>query len=458
MAGGLFNQQDKVRPGAYVNVQSQALNAMATNETGVVAMPLELSWGPENELIEVTSNLDIFRLLGATFLDPELSPIGLALNRSNKVITYRLNKGGTKAAIDHEAMTVSAKYTGINGSEIALRIMPTTLQESSFELRVFFKEEIVEAFYFNQWAELREIASSFIDVTPKTGESIPETPQGETTLRLEGGTNGTVTATNLFHFFDLIDEVEFRTLVVAPTTAGDITYEPFYSLAESFIGRRRDEYGSKANLVVFQNDRNPDKEYVINVYNTVADRDGKVLTPLEVTAWVAGATAGAAPSAALTYDTFPAAIHALPKSDEELLTNENIIRALNQGYFVFINKRGSVVVEQDINSLVTFTEEKNQDFRKNRIMRVLDFICNDSKQSFEDNFLGQVDNDQNGRELFRVDRIRMFSSLQAEGAIQNFTTDDIEVLEGEQKDSVVLNVFVQPTDAMEKLYMSVLVS
>ena len=458
MAGGLWSQQDKVRPGAYVNVQSQALSTMATNETGVVAMPLELSWGPEDELIEVTSNLDVFRILGATFLDPELSPIGLALNRSNKVITYRLNKGGTRATVDHEAMTVHAKYPGINGNEIALRVMPTTLQESSFELRIFFKEELVEAFYFDQWSELAEISSSFIRVVLKTGEELPEAPQGETTLRLEGGTNGTVTAPNLFHFFDLIDEVEFRTLVIASNEVGDPMYEPFYSLAESFVGRRRDEYGSKANLVVFQNDKNPDKEYVINVYNTVTNRNGRPLTPLEVTAWVAGATAGAAPSAALTYDEFPTAGQALPKSDEELLTNENIVRALNQGYFVFINKRGSVVVEEDINSLVTFTEEKNQDFRKNRIMRVLDFICNDSKQSFEDNFLGQVDNDRDGRELFRVDRIRMFSSLQAEGAIQNFTTEDIEVLEGEQKDAVVLNVFVQPTDAMEKLYMSVIVS
>ncbi len=43
-------------------------------------------------------------------------------------------------------------------------------------------------------------------------------------------------------------------------------------------------------------------------------------------------------------------------------------------------------------------------------------------------------------------------------AIQNFTSEDVEVLDGESIDAIVVNVSVQPLDSMEKLYMTVTVN
>jgi hypothetical protein len=48
--------------------------------------------------------------------------------------------------------------------------------------------------------------------------------------------------------------------------------------------------------------------------------------------------------------------------------------------------------------------------------------------------------------------------LQANNAIQNFITDDVEVLKGEDIDSIVVNIAVQPVDAVEKIYMTITVS
>lgn len=85
----------------------------------------------------------------------------------------------------------------------------------------------------------------------------------------------------------------------------------------------------------------------------------------------------------------------------------------------------------------------------------MDDIANNSKKTFEDNFIGKVNADQDGRELFKADRISYFNSLQGAGAITNFSADDVVVEAGNDKDSIVLNVQVQPIDAMEKLYMTV---
>ena len=44
------------------------------------------------------------------------------------------------------------------------------------------------------------------------------------------------------------------------------------------------------------------------------------------------------------------------------------------------------------------------------------------------------------------------------GAVQNFETDDVQVSQGTELDSVVVDLVVQPVDSMEKLYMTVNVS
>ena len=57
--------------------------------------------------------------------------------------------------------------------------------------------------------------------------------------------------------------------------------------------------------------------------------------------------------------------------------------------------------------------------------------------------------------MFKANRIAYFDSLQAAGAITDFKADDVEVIEGNERDSIVLNVAIQPVDALEKLYMTV---
>lgn len=71
--------------------------------------------------------------------------------------------------------------------------------------------------------------------------------------------------------------------------------------------------------------------------------------------------------------------------------------------------------------------------------------------------LGKVGNDDAGRNLFKANRTAYLQGLQAQSIIQNFTPTDLEVLGGEDSDAVVMNLSVQPVDAMEKLYVTITV-
>jgi hypothetical protein len=48
--------------------------------------------------------------------------------------------------------------------------------------------------------------------------------------------------------------------------------------------------------------------------------------------------------------------------------------------------------------------------------------------------------------------------MQANNGVQNFVADDVSVAAGNSIDSVVIDVAIQPTDSVEKLYLSVTVS
>lgn len=48
--------------------------------------------------------------------------------------------------------------------------------------------------------------------------------------------------------------------------------------------------------------------------------------------------------------------------------------------------------------------------------------------------------------------------MESNGAITNFSPDDVEVLAGKSIDSIVININIQPVDAVEKIYVTIYVN
>ena len=115
-------------------------------------------------------------------------------------------------------------------------------------------------------------------------------------------------------------------------------------------------------------------------------------------------------------------------------------------------------VLEDINTLTTFTEEKSEDFKENQTIRVIDQIGNDIAAIFNTRFLGIIPNDNSGCAALWNEIVKHHSNLQAIGAIENFSGDNVTVQEGNTKRSVVVNDVITPINCMTQLYMTCKIS
>lgn len=216
-----------------------------------------------------------------------------------------------------------------------------------------------------------------------------------------------------------------------------------------WIKAMRDDEGIKCQAVLANHVA--DSEGIINVVQGIVMSDSKELTATEVSAWVAGATAGASITTSNTGMVYAGAIDVIPR-----MTRSEMETAVKAGKFIFkVDSAQNVTAVYDINSLTTVTVEKGKMFTKNRVIRTLDNISNDITRIFESNYVGRVNNNEDGRSLLKAALVDYFNTLQNMGAVQNFETEDVEITSGTDSDAVVVNVAVQPVDSVEKIYITV---
>lgn len=231
-----------------------------------------------------------------------------------------------------------------------------------------------------------------------------------------------------------------------------VTEPSMCSLITQYIRNLREDDGKKVQAVVY-NYPTADYEGIISM--TQGYKIGTEEYPVaEAICWFAGATAGAALNESNTYKVITGATEIIDPMD-----NGATIQALRNGQIVLTKlQSGNVVVEKDINTLHTFTEDRTYDYSKNRVIRCLDDIATQVSATFENTYIGKVDNNEDGRTTFKGDLIGYARQLEGQNAIQNFdSATDIEVYQGQSIDAVVVNMWIQPVDAMEKLYMTVTV-
>lgn len=55
--GGTWVTQNKVIPGAYINVVSAGIASAALSDRGIATMPLELDWGPDDTVLRLLQRM-----------------------------------------------------------------------------------------------------------------------------------------------------------------------------------------------------------------------------------------------------------------------------------------------------------------------------------------------------------------------------------------------------------------
>ena len=434
MAGGNWTTQNKVRPGVYVNTRSNSLNVNMNAERGVVTLPLESDWGA-NEVVEVTATSNFVNLFGHDLGSPQLLTIREALKRASRLLVYRVNGGTVAFATTSNSLSITARHAGARGNNLSIRMLANVDTPDTFSVQTLLDTTVVDVQQASTIQELQTNDFVRFDGVGALWESAGITLTGGTT---ELGTGGDYIA-----YFGALESYEFNTMALPVADNSTIK-----QTAVNYITRLRNDEGRKCQLAVA--DMEADNYAVINVRNGVVLQDGTVVKPHLATAWVAGATAGANVNESNTYTVYEGAT-----GITERLSNSEIITALRSGEFLFTENNGRVVVEQDINSQVNFTVYRDRSFSKNRVIRVLDDIANGIRQMVAQNFIGQVANNENGRDALRAAIIERLNELQNIEAIENFDVEDVFVLPGRDKDAVLVQLSIQPVDAMEKIYVEV---
>lgn len=435
MAGGTWVSQNKVRPGVYINFNGAAQPLGALGERGVTSLALSLPWGEPKTMISIAAGENVQPLLGLDLSAPALLLLREALKRAQTVLLYRLNTG-TKAAVTVGSLTATAKYGGTRGNALTVIIQENIDDDQLFDVTTRLAGVEVDV---QTVANIAALVSNGYVVFSGTG-SLTETAGAP----LVGGADGTAANQDHLDYLAALELQDFHTLAYTGT---DATLKGVYA---AFVRRMREEEGKKVQLVM-ENYPTADFEGVISVKNGVVLSDGSTLTAAQATAWVAAATAAASASQSLTYGAYDNSVDVAPR-----YTNSQIVAALRAGEFVFTPSQGHAVVEQDINTLTSFTPDKGKAFGKNRVIRVLDSIANDVKRIFESFYIGKVGNNADGRALLGAEVVSYLRTLQGLGAIQNFDSQtDITVSQGTDADAVVIELSIQPVDAIEKIYINV---
>jgi hypothetical protein len=430
LGGGTWSgAPNKVLPGAYINFVSMARALGSMGERGIVALPLEMNWGSE-EVITIDAGefqKEALNILGYSFIDEEMKPLREVFKGAKLVKLYRINGAGGKKAtttVGTGGLTITAKYPGIRGNDIKVAVQANIDDESKYDVITYIATSKVDTQTVGAISELQP--NDFVEFS---GTGTLETTAG---VPLTGGENGTATGESYSAFLDKIEAEDFNVLAYA---GEDDTTKAIF---ESFTKRLRDDEGVKI-VTVLHDYTKADYEGVISVKNNP-----------ELVYWTAGQTAGAAANESLTNKIYDGEYEA-----ETRFKRSDFEQSIKNGEFAFYQDGDAVRVLTDINTFTSYKPDKGEDFSSNRVVRVLDQIANDTARIFSDYYLGKVTNDDTGRTLFKNELVNYHEQLQSIRAIEDFGEDDIEVLQGTGKKDVIVNTSITPTDAMEKLYMTI---
>lgn len=434
LGGGTFTVQNKELPGAYINFVSAASANPTISDRGIATMPLELDWGVDNEVFEVTSadfQKNSLELFGYAYNHDKLKGLRDVFLNALTLYVYKLTSNGKKAGND----LATARYTGIRGNELKIVVRKNADDDTLFDVQTVLDTEVVDEQTVKTASELTENKwvkwNSEFELTEQTAG----TP-------LTGGENGEVTGSSHQSYLDKIESYAFNTMGAV------VTSEETKALYTAFNRRLRDEVGIKFQLVLYNN--SADYYGAINVKNKTLDEGW---SEASLVYWVTGAQAGCAVNRSLQNTVYNGEF-----TVDVSYNQTELKQAIRSGEFTMHKVGAEVRVLDDINSMVTVSDTQGEIFKDNQTVRVIDQIGNDIAVLFNTKYLGVVPNDNAGRISLWSDIVKHHEQLRDIRAIEDFSDTDVTITQGESKKSVVVSDYITVVNAMSKLYMTVTVA
>lgn len=439
LGGGNWTIQNKVLPGAYINVKTASTTSTVFGDRGTGALPLILDWGLDGEVFEVTTEefqKNSLTLFGYSYTSDKMKDMREFFKKALTGVFFKLNSDGAKATVTSNTLTATAKYKGIRGNDIKIVIAANVDDNTVFEVSTYFDGSKVET---QKVKTIGELVNNDFVMFSGTSSNVPVATAGAT---LKGGTNGTPTGTDWQLFLDKIESYDFNTLGCPSDN------ETIKSLFYDYTLRMRDSVGKKFQTVIYR--KASDYEGVINLKNSVTDSGANAYS---LVFWLVGAEASCEINKTLTNTEYNGEY-----TIDTDYTQSQLETALEAGELLFHKVKNAVNVLEDVNSFVSYTDEKGSDLSDNQTIRVVDQMANDIAVMFNKYKLGKVQNNDAGRVTFWKDLVAYNKQLQTLQAIEGVVAEEITVAQGDTKKAVVVVNPVTPVNAMTRLYMNILVS
>lgn len=431
LGGGVFLTQNKVLPGSYINFVSAARASATLSDRGVVALPIALDWGKEGEVFTITQEdfqKNSLKILGYDYTAAEIMPFREVFLNAVKVHVYNLNAGGVKATSD----LATAKYAGTRGNALKYVVSANVDNEGKKDVVLYMGSTKVDA---QTVASAAELVDNEYVVYNKEAE-LAETAG----TSLAGGTNGeALTGASYQAALDKLEAYNFNVLA-CPSKEAEII-----ALFVAFTKRLRDQVGVKFQTVVYQTAA--DYEGIISLENAVEGDD-----EIALVYWLAGAEAGCAVNRSCTNKKYDGELAVVCNH-----TQSELEAGILAGKLMFHRVEDEVRLLTDVNTFVSVTDEKSEDFSSNQVIRVIDQCANDTASIFNTKYLGKVQNDKSGRVSLWNDIVSHRRQLQTIRAIEDYNPDNLIVEQGNSKKAVAVTEVLKPTVAMEKLYMTIVI-
>lgn len=433
LGGGIFESQSHNIPGTWVNFVSTDRAKGDIGIKGTVAVPFEFEWGEQNKVIELSYD-DFVResqkLFGYKYNHEKMLPLRELFRNATKLLVSKIN-GGSVATCD----LGKAKYPGTRGNNLKIVVQTNVDDVSKKDIYTYLGLELVHKQTIKDIDEIRDndyiVFNKETELTPTAG-----TP-------LTGGTNEVVQGESYSLFLDAVSSYGFNVLC-CPAIDKELK-----SIFIEFTKHMRDSLGVKFQTVGYKM-TDADYEGVVSIENDIstngADKHNLVY-------WTAGALAGCNLNESCANKTY--------NGEYEINTNYSQIELeefITMGKFVFHKVGQEYRVLKDINTLVKFTDDKNDEFSSNQSIRILDYIANSIAGIFGSKYSGKRQNTADSRTALWNDIVNLHTGLLDIGAIEDFKPEDITVKKGDSKNTVIVNDAITLVGAMEKMYMNVIVA
>ncbi|EGT4688053.1 phage tail protein, partial [Clostridioides difficile] len=241
-----------------------------------------------------------------------------------------------------------AKYSGIRGNDLKVIVTTNIDDNAKFDVVTLLDNKKVDI-------QVAKVITDLQDNDYITWKK-DATLEASAGLVFTGGTNGeAVTGAEYQAFLDKIESYSFNALGCLATTT-DIK-----NLFVEFTKRMRDKVGAKFQTVLYKKS-DADYEGVVSVENKIKDTE---LLESSLIYWTTGAIAGCDINKSNTNKKYDG------EFDVDVnYTQIQLEEALKTGKFIFHKVGDEVHVLEDINTFVSFTDDKNDDFSSNQTVRV----------------------------------------------------------------------------------------